>query len=79
MLIFVQFHSVEHKICIFPKILEKLLLQRPLASYTLKNYINVLFQNKCLVVTHEMPDFHGLHKERKYFYRTIFINRAPGI
>ena len=46
MYIFARFHSMGHKICIFPIILEKLWQQRPLASYARKNYMNIIFQNK---------------------------------
>ena len=39
---FVQFLSIEHKICIFPKILEKLWQQHTLGNYPLKNDTNII-------------------------------------
>ena len=46
MYIFVRLYSIEHKICIFPKNLEKLLQQHLLASYACKKYNNIILQNK---------------------------------
>ena len=41
---FVRFYSIEHKICIFLKILKKVRLKRPLASYAHKKYISIIYQ-----------------------------------
>ena len=44
--IFEWFHLMEHKICIFPKILEKLWQRLPQVSYTRKKYTNIILQDK---------------------------------
>ena len=65
--IFVRFHSIENKVCIFPKNLEKLSLQLPLASHARKNYIN--FQNQYITckILHDSMQWNPRQNYHKNF------------
>ena len=64
---FIQWNT---KCAFFPKNLEKIWLQRPLASYACKNYINVIFHRKyiaCKILNDSNPS------NPKYMYPKCII------